>query len=240
MKKPWTVEAVRGSPMIAPITARSPALWSTGPWSSIRSTTWSSRSSPESLWPGPAASRRPGWSCCQVCMPPRRRGRPPGQCVESWVHLWGVGGWLRRSPEVRRGLRSAGDVLTVVGRPSLPKPMEAPRPLQSPVTPGHAPCDGRIAGAPVAASLAPSVRARCNRPVTSGRTACIAGFMGQTRRSSSQAFNRGSQLGRTPVNGPEVVDRAVVDTIEEPSMRAFEYAICAFAGIAALLLGLVR
>lgn len=42
------------------------------------------------------------------------------------------------------------------------------------------------------------------------------------------------------MNGPDIVERAVVDTIDEPSMRVFEYAICALAGIAALLLGLVH
>jgi hypothetical protein len=42
------------------------------------------------------------------------------------------------------------------------------------------------------------------------------------------------------VNEPDIAERSVADAIDEPSMRVFEYAICALAGIAALLLGLIR
>ena len=50
----------------------------------------------------------------------------------------------------------------------------------------------------------------------------------------------GVHRGRHTVNGPEVAERSAVDTIDEPSMRVFEYAICALAGLAALLLGFIR
>ena len=42
------------------------------------------------------------------------------------------------------------------------------------------------------------------------------------------------------MNAPEIAERAVVATVDEPSMRLLEYAIGAFAGIAAFLLGLIH
>ncbi len=42
------------------------------------------------------------------------------------------------------------------------------------------------------------------------------------------------------MKGPEIAGQSVADPNDERSMRVFEYAICAMAGIAALLLGLIH
>jgi hypothetical protein len=52
--------------------------------------------------------------------------------------------------------------------------------------------------------------------------------------------HRGTTVKGAAVDRLDLREHPVVDTIDEPSMRVFEYAICALAGIAALLLGMIH